>query len=80
MQIVAEHIAPGIKPSRIGPALDFDTLLLALMTDFLAGQCPTDCLLRPRRVTDGLPDITKHTGAYCSLNKVISMECLHVGS
>ena len=61
---MVNSVAPLIKQSKIGPAVDMDVLLLLLVHEFMAGACPVSPLLAPRRITDGrLPAITNVGGA-----------------
>jgi predicted CDP-diglyceride synthetase/phosphatidate cytidylyltransferase len=53
MQVVRERVAALVKPSKIGPAVDLDVLLLLLLHEHAGGRCPVAPLLHPRRTTDG---------------------------
>lgn len=56
-----------IKQSRIGPAVDLDVLLLAIIHDHMKGECPREAWVFPRRITDGrLPAINNVGGAALS--------------
>lgn len=64
MQVVTRSIAPVIKSSKIGPAVDFDVLAMVLLHEFMAGTCPVLPMERPRRIADGrLPALTNVSGA-----------------
>lgn len=64
MQIAKTQVAGLLKHTKIGPSVDFDVLLLALVHEFMLGECPCDPWASPRRITDGrLPAITNLGGA-----------------
>ena len=52
-QVVREHLAPLLKESRIGPAIDFDVFLLTAVYEFMEGRCPVNSVFNPRRIADG---------------------------
>jgi len=53
VQVVTKHLAPLLKESRIGPAIDFDVFLLTAVHEFMEGRCPVDPTAAPRRIADG---------------------------
>jgi hypothetical protein len=71
VQVVATGVAPLIKTSKIGPAVDLDVLLLLLVHEFMEGNCPVLPLEQPRRITDGrMPTLTNLGGAALSRHSV----------
>jgi hypothetical protein len=64
VQIVIKQVSALLKHSKIGPAVDFDVLLLAIVHDFMQGECPREGWCWPRRIIDGrLPAITNIGGS-----------------
>lgn len=64
MQIAKTQVAGLLKQSKIGPAIDFDVLLLSLVHEYMLGECPLQPWAAPRRITDGrLPALTNLGGA-----------------
>ncbi|GIL91134.1 hypothetical protein Vretifemale_18794 [Volvox reticuliferus] len=47
------RLAAIVTPGVAGPAVDLDALLLLLVREYNAGNCPRNALLFPRRLTDG---------------------------
>jgi hypothetical protein len=67
-QVVTKSVAPAIKTSKIGPAIDLDMLLLILVHEFMDNSCPVSPLEWPRRITDGrLPALTNLGG--CAMGR-----------
>ncbi|GFR39671.1 hypothetical protein Agub_g142 [Astrephomene gubernaculifera] len=50
---VSVRLAAIVTPGSAGPAVDLDALLLMLVREYNAGNCPRAALLYPRRLTDG---------------------------
>lgn len=68
-----------LKQSRIGPAVDMDVLLLAIVHDHMKGECPRDAWVFPRRITDGrLPALNNVGGAALSSSSGMSATGAHI--
>eukprot|EP00892_Ulva_mutabilis_P008523 jgi/Ulvmu1/6042/UM027_0019.1 len=64
LPVTKAQVAGLLKQTKIGPAVDFDVLLLALVHEFMLGECPQQPWAAPRRITDGrLPSLTNLGGA-----------------
>lgn len=67
VQITKTQVAGLLKQTKIGPSVDFDVLLMALVHEFMVGECPCQPWAAPRRITDGrLPSLTNLGGAALS--------------
>jgi hypothetical protein len=70
-QIARNQVVTLLKQSRIGPAVDLDVLLMAIIHDHMKGECPRVAWLFPRRITDGrLPALSIVGGAALSSSSI----------
>lgn len=71
VQITRTQVAVLLKQSRIGPAVDLDVLLMAIIHDHMKGECPRDSWVFPRRITDGrLPALNNIGGPALSSSSI----------
>ena len=64
LEVCKTTLFPLLKFGQIGPGLDLDSFLLALVHEFNVNVIPVDTLKFPRRFTDGsLPTISNLNGS-----------------